>query len=86
MANLKKSWARILERWLGGGLIELPDNIEVTPSGGLRVELDDATLAAARARARRIYGLKEDEGRASVTDPESDSAKGASAAWVLVCH
>ena len=86
MARQKKSWRRAFERWLSGGPIKLPDNVEVTPSGGLRVEIDEETRAAAMARARRIYGLEETRGRTSANDPESGSAKEAGAAWVLVCH
>ena len=75
MARQKESWHRALGRWLGGGLIELPDNVEVTRSGRLRVEIDEETRTAARARARRHYGLKEIQGNDSASSPESDSAK-----------
>lgn len=78
MAHQQTSLLKALERWLGGGPVELPDNVEVTPSGGLRVEIDEATRDAARVRARRHYGLRESPGRASASDPESEEGTAAS--------
>ena len=72
MAHQQRSFRRALGRWLGGGPVELPDNVEVTPSGGLRVEIDKKTRDAARARARRHYGLEESQGRAPASNPESE--------------